>query len=130
MLADSDAVRDDTPPRNAAEAVQRLTQESQSLATKLRQLIGSLQRSSSDNVSSTLQHLAVYDEAVQSLQVMIGQLAGAVTEMKTKRHFPNRFQLMELFSCHRQTPQQQSLHQMLCSRPVASCMKSLQLWTV
>ncbi|KAL0051371.1 hypothetical protein WJX82_006375 [Trebouxia sp. C0006] len=68
MLADSDAVRDDTPPRNAAEAVQRLTEESQSLATKLRQLIGSLQRSSSDNVSSTLQHLAVYDEAVQSLQ--------------------------------------------------------------
>lgn len=68
MLADSDALHDDTPPRNAAEAVQRLTQETQSLATKLRQLIGSLQRSSSDNVSSTLQHLAVYDEAVQSLQ--------------------------------------------------------------
>lgn len=130
MLADSDAVRDDTPPRNAAEVVQRLTQESQSLATKLRQLIGSLQRSSSDNVSSTLQHLDVYDEAVQSLQVMIGQLAGAVTERKTERHFPNRFQLMELFSCHRQMPQQQSLHQMLCGRPVASCMESLQLWTV
>ncbi len=86
MLADSDAVRDDTPPRNAAEAVQRLTQETQSLATKLSQLIGSLQRSSSDNVSSTLQHLAVYDEAVQSLQVMIGQLGGGVTKMKTKRH--------------------------------------------
>lgn len=68
MLADSDALHDDTPPRNAAEAVQRLTQKTQSLATKLRQLIGSLQRSSSDNVSSTLQHLAVYDEAVQSLQ--------------------------------------------------------------
>ncbi|KAL0031499.1 hypothetical protein WJX77_003677 [Trebouxia sp. C0004] len=68
MLADSDAIRDETPPRHAAEAVQRLTQEAQSLATKLRQLIGSLQRSSSDSVSSTLQHLAVYDEAVQSLQ--------------------------------------------------------------
>ncbi|DBA76496.1 hypothetical protein WJX79_000257 [Trebouxia sp. C0005] len=68
MLADSGVVRDDTPPRNAPEAVQRLTQETQSLAKKLRQLIGSLQRSSSDNVSSTLQHLAVYNEAVQSLQ--------------------------------------------------------------
>lgn len=130
MLADSDAVRDDIPPRNAAEAVQRLTQETQSLVTKLRQLIGSLQRSSIDNVSSTLQHLAVYDEAVQSLQVMIGQLGGAVTEMKTKCHITHSDQLMDLVCCHRQMPQQQSSHQMLCSRPVASCMKSLQLWTV
>ena len=130
MLADSDALHDGTPPRNAAEAVQRLTQETQSLATKLRQLIGCLQRSSSDNVSSTLQHLAVYDEAVQSLQVMIGQLGGAVTKMRTKRHFTHSCQLMELVCCHRQTPQQRSLHQMLCSRPVASCMRSLQLWTV
>ncbi len=95
MLVDSDAVRDDIPPRNAAEAVQRLTQETQSLVTKLRQLIGSLQRSSSDNVSSTLQHLAVYDEAVQSLQVMIGQLGGAVTEMKTKCHITHSDQLMD-----------------------------------
>jgi prefoldin subunit 5 len=94
MLVDSGALRDDTPPRNAAEAVQRLTQEAQSLATKLRQLTGSLQRSSSDSVSSTLQHLAVYDEAVQSLQVMIGQLGGADTELKTKRHFTHSRQLM------------------------------------
>ena len=55
--------------QSAAEAVQALTQEAAALAAKLSQLTAAVQQSSSNNFSSTLQHLALYDEAVHNLQV-------------------------------------------------------------
>ena len=77
MYPDNDAACTSTSPQNAAEAVQQLTEQCHILVAKLRQLTGSLQHSSSNNASSTLQHLAIYDEAIQSLQVLC--IAGFVT---------------------------------------------------
>lgn len=70
MYPDNDSAFASTSPQNAAEAVQQLTEQAHLLAATLNQLTGSLQQSSSNNASSTLQHLAIYDEAVQSLQVL------------------------------------------------------------
>ena len=57
--------------QNAAEAIQKLTEDAAVLAAKLRQLIAALQQSSSTNAASTSQHLTVYQEAVQTLQVVM-----------------------------------------------------------
>lgn len=73
MPQQSTAALEATAPGSAAEAVQQLTQHALNLAARLSQLTASLQQSSSSQVNSTLQHLAVYDEAVQSLQVTIDQ---------------------------------------------------------
>ena len=56
--------------QNAAEAIQKLTEDAATLAAKLGQLIAGLQQSSSTHVASTSQHLALYQEAVQTLQVV------------------------------------------------------------
>lgn len=63
--------------QSAAEAVQTLTQEAAALAAKLSQLTAAVKQSSSSNVSSTLQHIALYDEAVQTLQVVINWLTSS-----------------------------------------------------
>lgn len=68
MPQQSTAALEATAPGSAAEAVQQLTEHALNLAARLGQLTASLQQSSSSQVNSTLQHLAVYDEAVQSLQ--------------------------------------------------------------
>lgn len=54
--------------QNAAEAIQTLTEEAAALAAKLGHLTEALQQSSSKDVISTLQHLNLYAEAVQTLQ--------------------------------------------------------------
>lgn len=56
--------------QNAAEAIQTLTEEAAALAAKLGHLTEALQQSSSKDVISTLQHLNLYAEAVQTLQVV------------------------------------------------------------
>ena len=57
------------PAHTAAEALHTLTQNAAALVARLHQLKSALQQSSSNNISSTLQHLALYDEAVHALQV-------------------------------------------------------------
>ena len=56
--------------QNAAEAIQKLTEDAAALAARLGQLTAALQQSSSTNAASTSHHLAVYQEAVQTLQVV------------------------------------------------------------
>ena len=58
-------------PRNAAEAVQQLTQHAQSLVKHLQQLLSSHQQSSSGQAASTTGHIAIYDEAVHLLEVIV-----------------------------------------------------------
>ncbi|KAL3152384.1 hypothetical protein ABBQ32_001441 [Trebouxia sp. C0010 RCD-2024] len=59
-----------SPPQiqNAAEAIQALTEDAAGLAAKLGHLTAARQRCASKDVTSTLQHLALYREAVQTLQ--------------------------------------------------------------
>lgn len=61
-----------SPPQiqNAAEAIQALTEDAAGLAAKLGHLTAARQRCASKDVTSTLQHLALYREAVQTLQVV------------------------------------------------------------
>lgn len=56
--------------QNASEAIQSLTEDAAALAAKLNNLTAALQQSSSTTVHSTLQHLDLYEEAVQTLQVV------------------------------------------------------------
>ncbi|KAL3142445.1 hypothetical protein ABBQ38_002774 [Trebouxia sp. C0009 RCD-2024] len=56
--------------QNAAEAIQMLTEDAAELAARLGHLSAALQQSASKDVTSTLQHLALYEEAVQTLQVV------------------------------------------------------------
>ena len=62
-----------SPPQiqNAAEAIQTLTEDAAGLALKLGHLTAALRQSASKDVTSTLQHLALYGEAVQTLKVAI-----------------------------------------------------------
>ena len=61
--------------QNAAETVKVLTQHAAALADQIQGHIAALQQSSSKNVDSTQQHLALYDEAVQTLQVVAERAA-------------------------------------------------------
>lgn len=56
--------------QNAAEAIRTLTDVAAALATRLGQLSAALQQSSSANVASASEHLALYQEVVQTLQVV------------------------------------------------------------
>lgn len=72
--------------QSTVEAIQQLTQEAAALAARLGQLIAALQQSSSTNVASTSQHLALYQEAVQTLQVVIADPFCTATKCSCKHH--------------------------------------------
>ena len=62
---------DEVPaPSSAAEAVQQLSQHAESLIERLHQLLSSHRESSSKQAAITTEHIAIYDEAAQMLEVM------------------------------------------------------------
>lgn len=70
MQTTSPATASSPQIQNAAEAIQMLTEDAAELAARLGHLSAALQQSASKDVTSTLQHLALYEEAVQTLQVV------------------------------------------------------------
>ena len=68
------AAEGSTHTQNTAEAVHALTQHAVALAAKVQQLSTVLKQSSSQNLDSTLQHLHIYHEAVQDLQVHLSMV--------------------------------------------------------
>ena len=70
--------------QNTAEAIQQLNEDAAALAARLGQLIADLQQSSSTNMASTSQHFVLYQEAVQSLQVVTTVFHTAARSFCTK----------------------------------------------
>ena len=57
-----------SPSSNASEAIDKFSQDARLLFAELAELVNSMQSSSEADASSTAQHLALYLEAVTSLQ--------------------------------------------------------------
>ena len=113
--------------QSTVEAIQQLTQEAAALAARLGQLIAALQQSSSTNVASTSQHLALYQEAVQTLQVVIADPFCTATKCSCKHHYNTALYKLApecIRRLLRQTPQQPYNSQLRCSRNVKSCTMS------
>ena len=108
---------------NAAETIQTLTEDAAALAARFRQLTAALQQSSCQNVDSASQHLALYQEVVQTLQVvtLFGSATGCWFSCAYKTNTILEQLSQYVLCCLRQTLQQIYDVQLTCNKSVKSC---------